>query len=190
MITPPDPLLAARLDLALLQSNVLAAHVVADRMLDRDWQLISPRLVADLVDADTLLDTIRLAAEAIGVQIPTPWQAAKLAFDWLAYLLVKGRITAENAVRVRVQPNWQDWRDRIGATEELPSEPILAMMSCMYWWMDDVTDLSPLQYEQLLRETSAQLLATSRAVVAAPDWSFREWPETALLDPVLLAAVQ
>lgn len=46
MSIPPVPQLAARLDLALLQSEVLNPHLVADRMLDRDWEHISPRLVA------------------------------------------------------------------------------------------------------------------------------------------------
>lgn len=187
MSIAPVPQLAARLDLALLQSEVLDVPLVADRMLDRDWQHISPRLVADLIDADTQWDTIRLAAEAIGVPMPSPWQAAKLAFDWLAYLLVEGRITAPDVTHTHVVPNW---RDRSGAPEEPTSAPVLALMSAVYWWMDDASDLSPSEQERLLLESSAGLLEISRAVVAAPDWSFRDWPESILVDPVLVAAVR
>lgn len=187
MSIAPVSLLAAHLDLALLQSEVLYPHLVADRMLDRDWEHISPRLVADLIEAESQLDTIRLAAEAIGVPMPSPWQAARLAFDWLAYLLVTGRITASDVARARVVPNW---RDRNRAPEEPTSEPVLAMMSTASWWMDDTSDLSPSEHERLLCESSAKLVEISRAVVAAPDWSFRDWPEAILTDPVLVAAVR
>lgn len=187
MSIAPVPQLAARLDLALLQSEVLYSHLVADRMLDRDWQHISPRLVADLIEAEIPLDTIRLAAEAIGVPMPSPWQAAKMAFDWLAYLVVTGQISPAHAVHARVVPNW---RDRSGPPEEPTSAPVLAMMSAVYWWMDDATDLSPTEYERLHLESSARLVEISRAVVAAPDWSFRDWPEAILVDPVLVAAVR
>lgn len=173
-----------------MRSGILSAYLVADRMLDRDWQRISPRLVADLVDSESIGDTIRLVAEAIGVPMPSPWQAAKMAFDWLAYLVVTEQISAEVAAYARVTPSW---RDRSGAPEapEMPtSEPLLAMMYAVHSWMDDDDYLSPAERERLLLESSAELAAISQAVVSAPDWSFRDWPEAILVDPVLVAAVR
>ena len=170
-----------------MQSGILSAHLVADRMLDRDWQHISPRLVADLVDSESLEDTIRLAAEAIGVPMPSPSQATKLAFDWLAYLVVTGRVSAEVAAHAWIKANW---RDRSRAPEEPTSEPLLAMMYAVDGWMADAADLAPAERERLLLESSAELAAISRTVVSAPDWSFRDWPEALLVDPVLVAAVR
>lgn len=187
MQTPTDKVLAARLDMALLKSDILAAPLVADRMVDRHWQEIPARLLADLLDdTEDPRAALQPTEQALGLPSTSPASAMKMTLDWLAYLIVEGLIKAPD-VRSAC---WALTRIGRPAEADIPLDPPLSeLRSQIYWWMDNCSEMPPTEYAETLHKSFEAMLATCQTILTSPDWSYHGWPTRVLTDTALLTTL-